>query len=115
MHMANNVYNCSTQEQLIKFYHITMFSPVKKVLFEVARHKYLRGWPGFTQAAIRKHIDVKEATVKGNLNQASQGVRSTRVEEPECKQEPGNQKHVLYLQPCPTRVERFIPTRQGNF
>eukprot|EP00957_Ditylum_brightwellii_P129827 9902772-Ditylum_brightwellii.AAC.1 len=30
MHMANSVYDCSTQEQLTKFYHTTMFSPVKK-------------------------------------------------------------------------------------
>eukprot|EP00957_Ditylum_brightwellii_P056063 4248806-Ditylum_brightwellii.AAC.1 len=59
-----------------------MFSPVKKVLIEAARRKYLRGWPGFTQAAIRKHINIEEATVKG------QGVRSTQVEDPECKQEP---------------------------
>eukprot|EP00957_Ditylum_brightwellii_P107915 8231917-Ditylum_brightwellii.AAC.1 len=27
MHMANSVYDCSTQEQLTKFYHTTMFSP----------------------------------------------------------------------------------------
>eukprot|EP00957_Ditylum_brightwellii_P134055 10220504-Ditylum_brightwellii.AAC.1 len=88
MHMANSVYDCSTQEQLIKFYHSIMFSPVKKVLIKAARHKYLRGWPGFTQAVIRKHINIEEATVKGQLNQARQGVRSTQVEEPECKQEP---------------------------
>eukprot|EP00957_Ditylum_brightwellii_P188505 14350842-Ditylum_brightwellii.AAC.1 len=86
--MANSVYDCSTQEQLIKFYHSAMFSPVKKVLIEAARCKYLQRWPGFTQAAIRKHINIEEATVKGHLNQARQGVRSTHVEEPEYKQEP---------------------------
>eukprot|EP00957_Ditylum_brightwellii_P019112 1439473-Ditylum_brightwellii.AAC.1 len=90
--MANSVYDCSTQKQLIKFYHSTMFSPVKKVLLEAARCKYLQGWPGFTQAAIRKHINVEEATVKGHLNQTRQGVWQKQVEEPECIQEPGNQK-----------------------
>eukprot|EP00957_Ditylum_brightwellii_P143557 10936637-Ditylum_brightwellii.AAC.1 len=79
MHMANSAYDYSTQDQLIKFYHSTMFSPVKKVLIKAARRKNLRGWPGFTQAAIRKHIDVEEATVKGHLNQARQGVRSTQT------------------------------------
>eukprot|EP00957_Ditylum_brightwellii_P073754 5605259-Ditylum_brightwellii.AAC.1 len=88
MHVANSVYDCSTQEQLIKFYHSTMFSPIEKVLIEVARCKYFQGWPGFTQAVIHKHIDVEEATVKGYLNQARQRVRSTQVEGPECKQEP---------------------------
>eukprot|EP00957_Ditylum_brightwellii_P151482 11535669-Ditylum_brightwellii.AAC.1 len=92
-----------------------MFSPLKKVLVKVARHKYLQGWPGFTQAAIRKHIEIEEATVKGHLNQARQSVRSTQVEEPECKQEPSNQKTNLFLPPYPTWVELFIPTRQGNF
>eukprot|EP00957_Ditylum_brightwellii_P161354 12286281-Ditylum_brightwellii.AAC.1 len=65
-----------------------MFSPVKKVLIEAARSKYLQGWPGFTQAAICKDINIEEATVKGYLNQARQGVRSTQVEEPEYEQEP---------------------------
>eukprot|EP00957_Ditylum_brightwellii_P177966 13554968-Ditylum_brightwellii.AAC.1 len=65
-----------------------MFSPVNKVLIEAARCKYLQGWPGVTQAAICKHIDIEEATVKGHLNQVRQDVRSTPVEEPECKQEP---------------------------
>eukprot|EP00957_Ditylum_brightwellii_P053065 4023683-Ditylum_brightwellii.AAC.1 len=37
MHMTNSVYDCLTQKQLIKFYHSTMFSPVKKVLIEAAR------------------------------------------------------------------------------
>eukprot|EP00957_Ditylum_brightwellii_P199569 15213254-Ditylum_brightwellii.AAC.1 len=69
-----------------------MFSPVKKVLIQAARCKYLQGWPEFTQAVIHKHIDVEEATVKGHLNQARQGIISTQVEEPESKQEPDNQK-----------------------
>eukprot|EP00957_Ditylum_brightwellii_P047973 3643662-Ditylum_brightwellii.AAC.1 len=69
-----------------------MFSPVKKVLIKAARCKYLGGWPGFTQAVIRKHTDVEEPTVKGHLNQARQGVRSTQI-----------------------WMEQFIPTRQGNF
>eukprot|EP00957_Ditylum_brightwellii_P010819 820252-Ditylum_brightwellii.AAC.1 len=69
-----------------------MFSPVEKVLIEAARRKYLQGWPGFTQAAIGKHIDVEDTTVKGHLNQARQGVWSTQVEEPKCFQEPDNQK-----------------------
>eukprot|EP00957_Ditylum_brightwellii_P133299 10163944-Ditylum_brightwellii.AAC.1 len=73
MHVANSVYDCSTQEQLIKFYHSTMFSPIKKALTEAARRKYLRRWPGFTQAAICKCIAIEEATVKGHLNQARQG------------------------------------------
>eukprot|EP00957_Ditylum_brightwellii_P170941 13011372-Ditylum_brightwellii.AAC.1 len=90
--MANSVYDCSTQQQLIKFYHNTMFSPVKKVLLEAAQRKYLQGWPGFTQAAICKHIDVEEVTVKVHLNQTRQGVLRKKVEEPECIQEPDTQK-----------------------
>jgi hypothetical protein len=76
LHLANSVYDCSTQEQLIKFYHATLFSQTKKTLLEAARRGYLRGWPGLTQAAIRKHLDVEDATIKGHLNQVRQGVRS---------------------------------------
>eukprot|EP00957_Ditylum_brightwellii_P171328 13042190-Ditylum_brightwellii.AAC.1 len=75
-----------------------MFSPVKKVLIDAARRKYLQWQPGFTQAAICKHINIEEAILKGHLNQVRQGVRSTQVEEPECKQESGNQKtHFVFV------------------
>eukprot|EP00957_Ditylum_brightwellii_P014936 1125999-Ditylum_brightwellii.AAC.1 len=92
MHMANSVYDCSTQEQITKFLHITMFSSVKMVLLEAARRKCLQGWPGFTQAAICKKIDVEEDTVKGHLKQTRQGIQSTKLEEPECVQQQGNLK-----------------------
>eukprot|EP00957_Ditylum_brightwellii_P012738 962828-Ditylum_brightwellii.AAC.1 len=66
------------QEQLIKFYHETMLSPVKNTLIEAARCGYLPGWLGLTQAAIKKNLDVDEATVKGHLNQVRQGIQSTQ-------------------------------------
>eukprot|EP00957_Ditylum_brightwellii_P186362 14189870-Ditylum_brightwellii.AAC.1 len=87
------------QEQFIKFYHEAMLSLVKKTLLEAARQGYLQGWPGFTQATIRKNVDVEDASIKGHLKQVKQGIRSTwsKHVEPECIQEPTNQKtHHIY-------------------
>ena len=35
--LANSIYNCDTQEQLIKFYHATYFSQTKDTLIKAAR------------------------------------------------------------------------------
>eukprot|EP00957_Ditylum_brightwellii_P032387 2454110-Ditylum_brightwellii.AAC.1 len=71
-----------------------MFNPVTKTLLEAARRGYLQGWPGLTQAAIRKQIDIEDATVKEHLKQMRQGISSTQEKyiEPECIQEPKNNK-----------------------
>eukprot|EP00957_Ditylum_brightwellii_P061729 4684011-Ditylum_brightwellii.AAC.1 len=62
MHLANSVYDCNMQKELIQFYYATMLSLVKKTLLEAVRRGYLQGWPGLTQAAIRKQIDIEDAT-----------------------------------------------------
>eukprot|EP00957_Ditylum_brightwellii_P104221 7938811-Ditylum_brightwellii.AAC.1 len=41
MHLANIVYDCNMQKELIQFYYATMLSPVKKMLLEAARRGYL--------------------------------------------------------------------------
>eukprot|EP00957_Ditylum_brightwellii_P189584 14431164-Ditylum_brightwellii.AAC.1 len=43
VHLANSVYDCNTQQQLIKYYHATLFSPTKMTLIKVARQGNLRG------------------------------------------------------------------------
>eukprot|EP00957_Ditylum_brightwellii_P039024 2949643-Ditylum_brightwellii.AAC.1 len=94
MHLTNSVYDCNTQKELMQFYHATMLSPVKKTLLEAASWGYLKGWPGLTQAAIRKYIDIEDAMVKEHLNQVRQGICSSQEKhtKPECIQEPKNNK-----------------------
>eukprot|EP00957_Ditylum_brightwellii_P194496 14813814-Ditylum_brightwellii.AAC.1 len=57
VHLANSVYNCNTQQQFIKYYHVVLFSPTKKTLINAAQRGYLRGWLGLTQAAINKQLE----------------------------------------------------------
>ena len=40
---------------------------------------FFRGWPGLTAKNTSKYITVENATVKGHLDQKSQGLRSTKV------------------------------------
>eukprot|EP00957_Ditylum_brightwellii_P004109 312049-Ditylum_brightwellii.AAC.1 len=61
-HLANSVYDCNTQQQLIHYYHTALFSPTKMTLIKAAQRGYLQGWPGITQAAINKQLENSEAT-----------------------------------------------------
>eukprot|EP00957_Ditylum_brightwellii_P160319 12204046-Ditylum_brightwellii.AAC.1 len=73
IHLANSIYDCSTQGQLSKFYHATLWRPCKTKLMKAIRHRYLQGWPGLTQASVWKHVQVEEATEKGHMKQIRQG------------------------------------------
>jgi len=74
---VNSIYECQNKEQLTKYYHSALGSHPKTTLIEAANAKYLRGCKGLDATAIRKYIDVEEATEMGHMNQIQQGYRST--------------------------------------
>ena len=41
VHLANSVYDCNTQQQLILYYHAALFSPTKTSLIKAARQGFL--------------------------------------------------------------------------
>eukprot|EP00957_Ditylum_brightwellii_P050842 3855438-Ditylum_brightwellii.AAC.1 len=63
------MYECNTQEQLTRFYHTTMLHPVCSTVIKAAKAGYLRGWPGFTEKAIKQHVNPQEETENGHMKQ----------------------------------------------
>ena len=43
---VHSVYDCKGERAITKFYHATLFSPVKSTLLKAIKKGYLRGWSG---------------------------------------------------------------------
>jgi hypothetical protein len=75
--VANSLYDYSNTQQLIRFYHASLFSPVVSTLINAINKGYLKGFPGLTATRVRRHITIDNATAKGYMDQTRQGQRST--------------------------------------
>ena len=100
--ITNNIYDCKSEEQLVKFYHAVCGSPPKSTWVQAITNKFFRGWPGLTAKNAAKYITVESATVKGHLDQKSQGLRSTR---PKIKQNQAKSE---------IKIEPDSPTQEPN-
>lgn len=112
---AQSIYECSSQGDLIRYYHAALGSPIPMTMIKAANVGYLRGCPGLSAKAIRKQIKVGTAAIMGHMKQNYQGTRSatkpstrgrpkTQQKEPEQhpmaprQQEPNNAKtHRGYM------------------
>jgi hypothetical protein len=126
--IANSIYDCKSEEQLVKFYHAVCGSPPKSTWVQAITNKCLRGWPGLTAKNEAKYITVESATVKGHLDQKSQGLRSTKpktekkiankseikIEHDTPLQEPNNEKLMKCTFPSRTLTEKSTVTKLEN-
>lgn len=60
---------CANMEQIIHFYHATLFSPVASTLVQAVKNGYLSTWPGLTSANIKQYLKPTMAMAKGHLDQ----------------------------------------------
>ena len=90
---ANNVYELTRKEDLIRYLHAACFSPTKTTWCAAITNGQFATWPGLTADLVMQHLPKEEATVKGHMRQQHQGVRSTRtVSKTEAR------KHEVYFQ-----------------
>jgi hypothetical protein len=75
--VVHSLYNCDNTQQLIRFYHVCLFSPVVSTLINAINKGYLKGFPGLTSQRVRCHIKINNAMEKGRMDQSRQGQRST--------------------------------------
>jgi hypothetical protein len=54
-----------------------MFSPTKSALLQAVQNGHLVTWPGLTEQAINKHLNLTPATTMVHMNQRRQNIRST--------------------------------------
>jgi hypothetical protein len=77
--MANNVYQMTSKEALVRFLHQCLFSPPKRTLIKALDNGQLPTWP-LTKAAVVKYLpDHSPATDKGSMKRQRQGLRSTKT------------------------------------
>ena len=70
---ANIAYFCKIEEQLVKFYHDTCFSPIKITWVSAIFVGNYKGWPGLNVTNAAKYIHIENATAKGHLDTKQQG------------------------------------------
>jgi hypothetical protein len=75
--VANNVYELSNTGALVNYFHKAMFSPTKYALLQTVKNGHLVTWPGLTEKATNKHLNLTPATTMGHMNQRRQNIRYT--------------------------------------
>jgi hypothetical protein len=69
----------ATTRQIIKFLHLTLFSPTKSTLLKAIQNNHFVGWPALTQENVVKHLRLEEPTILGHMDQQRQHTRSTKT------------------------------------
>ena len=78
-HAANNVYQMSLKEEIIKYLHQCLFCPTKSTLLKDIKNNQLSTWPGLTAEAVEKYLPNSfPATDKGHMKRQQKGIRSTK-------------------------------------
>jgi hypothetical protein len=82
---ANNVYDLHNTGALVNYLHKAIFSCTKSALINAVKKGHLATWPGLTEDAINKHLEMTPAT---HMNQKRQNIHSTNKEvKPESEDE----------------------------
>ena len=55
-HTANNSYQMTSKEELIRYLHQCLFCPPKSTLLKAIKNNQLATWPGFTAEAVKKYL-----------------------------------------------------------
>jgi hypothetical protein len=74
---AHIVYEYTNQQDLVRFLHAAVFSPVQDTWLKSIRAGHFATWPGLTEDLVRKHLPTEIATLKGHLSQRRKKLRST--------------------------------------
>jgi hypothetical protein len=76
---ANNVYQMTSKDALVKFLHQCLFSPPKRTLVKALDNQQLPTWPLTKEAVVKYLPDHSPATDKGSMKRQRKGLRSTKV------------------------------------
>lgn len=68
----------ATTKQIIKFLHLSLFSPSKSTLLKAIHNNHFVGWPALTHENVAKHLRLEVPTILGHMDQIRQHTRSTK-------------------------------------
>ena len=75
---ANFTVHDAVSRDIIKFFHLALFSPTKSTLLKAIQNNHFIGWPGLTERNVKRHLQLEEPTIMGHMDQQRQGTRSTK-------------------------------------
>jgi hypothetical protein len=98
--IANNMYELCNTGDLVHYLHKALFSPTKSAMLQAVKDGQLVTWPGLTEDANNKHLNLTPATAMGHLNQRRQNIRSSSnapiEKEPTLDTDLGTNTHLVY-------------------
>jgi hypothetical protein len=74
---ANNVYDLRNTGALVNYMHNAMFICTNYALIHTVNKGHLATWPGLTEDAINKYLNLTPATTMVNITQKRQNIRSS--------------------------------------
>jgi Reverse transcriptase (RNA-dependent DNA polymerase) len=77
IHTANLTIHDAVTKDIIKFLHLSLYSPTKSTLLKAIQNNHFVGWPGLTQQNVKRYLQLEEPTIMGHMDQQRQGTRST--------------------------------------
>ena len=86
-HQVSNLYDLPSLPQRVVFIHACLGFPTKATLLEAARKGRLLGIPFTSPENISSYCPESDETAKGHMEQQRQGVRLTKEEQAQQKQE----------------------------
>jgi hypothetical protein len=75
---ATSVYDLLSVSSLVRLHHASIGNPVPSIWFAAIKAGNYKTFPGLTLHNAMKHCPSSDATIKGNLKQTHQGLRSTK-------------------------------------
>jgi hypothetical protein len=98
--ISNNVYELRNTGSFVNYLHKNLFSPTESALLQAVKDGHLITWPGLTEDAINKHLNLTPATAMVHMNQRRQNIRSTSkapiVDEPTPATDLVTKTHLVY-------------------
>jgi hypothetical protein len=98
--IANNMYELHNTGALVHYLHKALFSPTKAEMLQAVKDGHLITWPGLTEDAINKHLELTPATAMGHMSRRRQNIRSTSKAPIEKQQSAdtdlGTKTHLVY-------------------
>ena len=75
---ANFTIHDALSKDIIKFLHLSLFSPTRATLLKAINNNHFIGWPALTAHNVKRHLPLQEATILGHMDQQRQHARSTQ-------------------------------------
>ena len=78
-HPKNNALALNSKPELSKWYHASLFIPVKKTLLQAIKNGHFITWPNMT-VELMKHLLPYKDTAKGHMQKVRRNIKSTNTQ-----------------------------------